>query len=79
MDIRIPQFFLLPGFHSRVLDLRKLIEDKGLTQSEAAKELGVSQSRISDLVRGKWEKFSLEMLVTLATRVGIRVTLHLAA
>jgi predicted XRE-type DNA-binding protein len=60
-------------------DLRKLIEDKGLTQSEAAKELGVSQSRISDLVRGKWEKFSLEMLVTLATKAGIRVTLHLAA
>ena len=60
-------------------DLRKLIEDRGLTQSEAAKELGVSQSRISDLVRGKWEKFSLEMLVTLATRAGIRVTLHLAA
>ena len=60
-------------------DLRKLIEDRGITQAEAAKELGVSQSRISDLVRGKWEKFSLEMLVTLATKAGIRVTLHLAA
>ena len=60
-------------------DLRKLIEDKGLTQSEAAKKLGVSQSRISDLVRGKWEKFSLDMLVTLAIKAGIRVTLHLAA
>ncbi len=30
--------------------------------------LGVSQSRVSDLVRGKWEKFSLEMLITLATK-----------
>jgi predicted XRE-type DNA-binding protein len=60
-------------------DLRKLIEDRGITQAEAAKELGVSQSRVSDLVRGKWEKFSLEMLVTLATKAGIRVTLHLAA
>lgn len=60
-------------------DLRKLIEQKGLTQSEAAEKLGVSQSRISDLVRGKWEKFSLEMLVTLATKAGIKITLHLAA
>ena len=60
-------------------DLRKIIKSKKLTQAKAAKLLGVSQSRISDLVRGKWEKFSLEMLITLATRAGIRVTLKTAA
>jgi predicted XRE-type DNA-binding protein len=38
--------------------------------------LGVSQSRISDLVRGKWEKFSLEMLITLATRAGMHVIVN---
>ena len=38
-----------------------------LTQAKAAKLLGVSQSRVSDLVRGKWQKFSLEILITLAT------------
>lgn len=54
-------------------DLRKVIKAKKLTQAKAAKLLGVSQSRVSDLVRGKWEKFSLEMLITLATRAGIRV------
>jgi predicted XRE-type DNA-binding protein len=32
--------------------------------------LRIGQSRVSDLVRGKWEKFSLDMLVTLATRAG---------
>ncbi|MDQ1314311.1 MAG: hypothetical protein QG662_420 [Pseudomonadota bacterium] len=37
---------------------------------EAAKVLGISQSRVSDLMRGKWDKFSLDMLVTLATRGG---------
>jgi predicted XRE-type DNA-binding protein len=41
--------------------------------------LGISQSRISDLVRGKWEKFSLEMLITLATQAGLHVTLKTAA
>ena len=40
--------------------LRTLISERGWTRQEAAKRLGISQSRVSDLVRGKWEKFSLE-------------------
>ena len=52
---------------------------KRLTQAKAAEILGVSQSRVSDLGRGKWERFSLEMLITLATRAGMRVTLKKAA
>ncbi len=60
-------------------DLRKFIKTKKLTQAKAAEILGVSQSRVSDLIRGKWERFSLEMLITLATRVGMRVTLKKAA
>jgi len=60
-------------------DLRAFIESSGMTQMEAAERLGIAQSRVSDLVRGKWEKFSLEMLITLEARVGRRVTLELAA
>jgi predicted XRE-type DNA-binding protein len=59
--------------------LRKVIRTKRLTQIKAAKLLGVSQSRVSDLVTGKWEKFSLEMLITLAARAGLRVTVKTAA
>ena len=59
--------------------LRLLIEKKGWTQAEAAQTLGVSQSRVSDLVRGKWDKFSLDMLISLATRAGMRVQLRMAA
>jgi predicted XRE-type DNA-binding protein len=62
-----------------MVDLRKYIEAKKLTQAEAAEILGVSQSRVSDLVRGKWEKFSLEMLITLATRAGMSISLKRAA
>jgi predicted XRE-type DNA-binding protein len=50
--------------------LRDTIAEREWTQATAAFELGVSQSRISDLVRGKWDKFSLDMLVTLACRLG---------
>jgi predicted XRE-type DNA-binding protein len=60
-------------------DLRKLIKAKNLTQAKAADILGVSQSRVSDLIRGKWERFSLEMLITLATRAGMHVTIQKAA
>ena len=60
-------------------DLRKFIKVKRLTQAKAAEILGVSQSRVSDLTRGKWERFSLEMLITLATRAGMHVTLKTAA
>ena len=62
-----------------MVDLRKFIKAKKLTQARAAEILGVSQSRVSDLIRGKWERFSLEMLITLASRAGMHVTLKRAA
>ena len=60
-------------------DLRKFIKIRKLTQIRAAEVLGISQSRVSDLITGKWERFSLEMLITLATRAGMQVTLKKAA
>lgn len=60
-------------------DLRSYIERKKLTQVEAAERLGIAQSRVSDLVRGKWDKFSLEMLITLEARIGRKVRVDIAA
>ena len=62
-----------------MIDIHKFIQNKKLTQAKAAELLGVSQSRISDLVTGKWEKFSLEMLITLATKAGLRFVLKKVA
>lgn len=53
--------------------LRGTIAQKGWTQVQTAAELGIGQSRVSDLLRGKREKFSLDMLVTLAMRAGCKV------
>ncbi len=61
-----------------MVDLRIWIRTNGITQTQAAAVLGIPQSRVSDLVRGKWEKFSLEMLITLEARAGRQVTLALA-
>ena len=60
-------------------DLRLYIEKQKLTQAQAAKRLGIAQSRVSDLVRGKWDKFSLEMLITLEARLGRTVRVEFAA
>ena len=59
--------------------LPKVIKAKRLTQAKAAKLLGVSQSRVSDLVRGKPDMFSLEVLITLATRAALHVAVKAAA
>jgi len=58
--------------------LREAITNAGWTQVQAAAQLGIGQSRVSDLLRGKRDKFSLDMLVTLATRAGCHIELAVA-
>jgi len=49
------------------------IKKSGMTQSEAARLLGVTQPRISDLTRGRINLFSIDALVNMATTAGLRV------
>lgn len=62
-----------------MLRMEQLLREKGWTQAEAARQLGVTQPRISRLVKGRWEDFSLDMLLTLAARAGLHPKLRLAA
>ena len=59
--------------------VEKTIKARKMTQVDAAKLLGVTQSRVSDLKRGKVEKFSLDMLVTFAAKLGKPAEIKLAA
>jgi len=54
--------------------LRALIDEQALTQKAAAKALGVTQPRVSDLVRGRVELFSIDTLIEMLTRFDIAVT-----
>lgn len=54
------------------------IEKRKLSQAAAAKLMGVTQPRISDLVRGKVDLFSIDMLVTMATAAGLQVDIKIA-
>ena len=60
-------------------DLHPYIKKYKLTQSEAAKRLGIAQLRVLDLVLGKWDKFSLGMLITLEARLGRTMRFEFAA
>lgn len=63
----------LKGRADLMVHLGKLIEARGLTQAGAAKLLGVTQPRISDLMRGKIDRFSIDSLVEMLGRVGVQV------
>ena len=56
-----------------MIRLSKLIETRGMTQAEAARGFGVSQPRISDLVRGKIERFSVDTLIGMLGHAGVKV------
>ena len=60
-------------------DLREYIKSHKMTKRQAARKLRIAEPRVSDLIHGKWEKFSLESLITLESRVGRKVSLRLAA
>lgn len=57
--------------------LRLWIIEKDLTQEEVAERLGITQSRVSNLVRGQWKKFSLDMLLSLAIKAGLQFKIEL--
>jgi predicted XRE-type DNA-binding protein len=61
---------------SLMLALTRHIKTEGLTQAQAAKVLGVTQPRISNLFHGKIDLFGLDILVKMATAAGLRVTLR---
>lgn len=77
LDLEPAEAAILQMRAKLMTDLRLYIQSSGMTQMEAAQKLGIAQSRVSDLVRGKWDKFSLEMLITLEARAGRQVTLEL--
>jgi predicted XRE-type DNA-binding protein len=56
-----------------------LIQAEGWKQVEAAERCGVTQPRINDLLRGRVSRFSLDALVNIATALGRRVSVELAA
>ena len=58
-----------------MIQLRKALGARHLTQAGAARVLGISQPRVSDLMRGKIDRFSIDALIQLLDKAGIEVRL----
>lgn len=67
--------YVLHAFQNKT---QKTAQSDGWTQLQAAKHLGITQPRVSKLTKGVWQDFSLDMLLTLAARAGMRPELRLA-
>ena len=59
-----------------MIEIRKVVESWMVIQAVAAKQLGVNQPRLNDLLRGRIAKFSLDALMKLAPRAGLAVELR---
>jgi len=57
--------------------LQDLMVERALTQVEAARFFGVSQPRISDLKREKIDRFTIDALINMLARAGVRVSLRI--
>jgi len=56
--------------------LTQHIQRAGMTQKAAAEHLAVTQPRVSDLMRGKIDVFSIDTLITMLSRIGVKTTIR---
>jgi predicted XRE-type DNA-binding protein len=61
-----------------MVQITRLMKKRKITQAAAAKLFGVTQPRVSDLVRGKIDLFSIDGLVEMLARAGMRVQVRVA-
>jgi predicted XRE-type DNA-binding protein len=61
-----------------MMALEEHISGQGWSQTEAASRLGVTQPRVSDLLRGKIDLFGLDALVNMAVAVGLHVDIRVS-
>jgi predicted XRE-type DNA-binding protein len=59
-----------------MMALKKHIMRSEMSQAQAARLFGVTQPRVSDLMRGKINLFGLDALVNMAAAAGLRVEMH---
>ncbi len=62
-----------------MIRIEKYIEDNDLTQVEAANNLGIDQPRLSKLLKGRIDLFTIDRLIEMLTNVEISVKLKIAA
>ena len=62
-----------------MIEIAERIKEQGLTQTQAAKILHITQPRVSALLKGKINEFRLDSLIDMAHRLGMQVSINVAA
>ena len=62
-----------------MMQIAERIKEQGLTQTQAAEVLHITQPRVSALLKGKINHFRLDSLVDMAHRLGMHVSINVAA
>lgn len=56
-----------------IVEIRRVMEEQGWNQTEAAGHFGVSRTRLNDILRGRLEKVTIDRLVMMLAAVGRNV------
>ncbi|HLQ25914.1 MAG TPA: helix-turn-helix transcriptional regulator [Acidiferrobacterales bacterium] len=75
-DLGFPEAENLKLRSELMIKIENFVEKNGLTQQEAARVLGITQPWLKLLLKDKIEKFSLDALVNMLARAGLRVELR---
>lgn len=69
-DLGLPDAAELQAKADLAIQISRIIEERGLTQAEAAEILGIDQPKVSALVRGRLSGFSMERLYRFLNALG---------
>ena len=73
-DLNLPDAENLKLRSELMIAIRKWVKDTGLTQAEAAKRLNTTQPILNDILRGRYEKFTIDRLVKMLDAAGLHVS-----
>lgn len=62
-----------------MITISETIKERGMRQRDVAELLRITQPRVSALLKGKLDEFRLDTLVDLAHRLGLHVSINVAA
>lgn len=74
-DVGFPEAEIMEAKAELVSRIADIIEERGWTQTEAAQRVGLSQPKISELLRGKFRGFAMERLLRILTQLNQDITI----
>ena len=77
-DLNLPDAENLKLRSELMIAIRKWVKDTGLTQAEAAKRLNTTQPIVNDILRGRYEKFTIDRLVKMLDAAGLHISVSVS-